>query len=679
MPYNLAIPGQVTEFQLRAIEAVATLVPEQGVAVEIGSLFGRSSVAWAKSVPASAVLHCIDPWVGNQGVRPMEQRHGITYGLEQFKAYTQDCPNIVPHQGYSPRDVQDWSRSIDLFYEDSVHQNPTLQENLDFWTQHLKPTGVACGDDFRPRFPDVMNGARVLADRLGRELITIDNFWCLLPAEDLVPTVGAVRDRLLALQSEAQTQALSNPFAHTFVVRDKPSALRQGEPLHLELHLCNDGPLPWLDAAGAPLSASVSIRLTPTETERPCAIPAAATWVLAPDIPVTETLRVPTNELAIDTWTLTLSLVLIGTDGTLHRLLEPTELWTLKILAGDPEIAVLPKAYQVTWEDQFADYQMIDRVDVHAAYRMLLGRPPEGGQDRVDRHLAAAKDLSGLRQRFMASPEFGKANFRLLAPAIIGRAAAAFTPQEIETTAPPAALARLLDHVQRVWSGLGEVEPHFSVLSTPQFKPHNLPDNEAAFYATGKAEVTHLLDRLRAMGVPPVPESHAVEFGCGVGRVTRFLADAFTQVTAFDISQPHLQLARQYLDHDAVRNVTLRRVDDIAGLEVPEHDVFYSKLVFQHNPPPVIRILLEKLLSHLRPGGVAVFQLVTAIDGYRFSTERYLANMDQLQGQELHAFPQSEVFRVCSSRGLLPVDVSRDTSVTGFDKVSHLFTVKRES
>src|SRR5262245_33735795 len=102
MPYDLTIPGQVTEFQLRAIEAVATLVPPQGIVVEIGSLFGRSSYAWAASVPASATVYCIDPWEKNEGVRPMEARYGIQYGIEQFKKYTRACNNIIPLQGYSP-------------------------------------------------------------------------------------------------------------------------------------------------------------------------------------------------------------------------------------------------------------------------------------------------------------------------------------------------------------------------------------------------------------------------------------------------------------------------------------------------------------------------------------------------------------------------------------------------
>lgn len=62
MPYNLRIPGQFTERELWAIEALAKLVPPGGVVVEVGSFLGMSSYAWAKSVDPSVTVYCIDAW-----------------------------------------------------------------------------------------------------------------------------------------------------------------------------------------------------------------------------------------------------------------------------------------------------------------------------------------------------------------------------------------------------------------------------------------------------------------------------------------------------------------------------------------------------------------------------------------------------------------------------------------
>ena len=202
MPYNLDIPGQVSEAELRSIEAVASLVPPNGLVVEVGSLFGRSSWAWAKSIDQTAEVVCIDPWAKNAGIRPMEEQLGIKYNLETFKKYTNDCNNIRTIQGYSPANFLDWNEQIDAYYDDAVHNDPIFSENLEFWSGHLKPSGILCGDDFRPRFPDIINGAERFASSMGRELIVVDFFWCLLPAIDLVPAAHHVADRLHAIAAE---------------------------------------------------------------------------------------------------------------------------------------------------------------------------------------------------------------------------------------------------------------------------------------------------------------------------------------------------------------------------------------------------------------------------------------------------------------------------------------------
>lgn len=239
MPYNPKIPGQVNSYQLRAIEIVAGLVPENGKMVEVGSLFGASSWCWSKSVDPSATVFCIDPWEGNEGVRPIEKRLGITYGLDQFKKYTADCPNIVPKQGYSPRDFQDWDEPIDLYYEDAVHTDPILSQNLEFWVSHLKPDGIVCGDDYRNRFPDVRRGAERLSRSLGRELIRVENFWCLLPNRNGDTALDAARDALLALahQYEREMRELG-PHA-------KASLVPADRGLGLKAEVTLGGILPW--------------------------------------------------------------------------------------------------------------------------------------------------------------------------------------------------------------------------------------------------------------------------------------------------------------------------------------------------------------------------------------------------------------------------------------------------
>ncbi|MEO1147902.1 MAG: class I SAM-dependent methyltransferase, partial [Cyanobacteria bacterium J06638_22] len=247
MPYDLDIPGQVSEFELRAIELVASLVPQDGCIVEVGSLFGRSSWAWAKSVDPSVTVYCVDPWRKNAGIRPMEERFGITYGIEEFRKNTADCDNIEPLQGYSPHDFADWHQPIDLYYDDAVHQDPGFSDNLEFWASHLKPHGILCGDDFRPRFPDICNGVQKYAEKLERELITVDFFWCLLPGDQEDDGAKEVANKLRALASEKiRVETSRSPQIAVHILSDVRAEVGQ-RSARLPVRLTNLRRTPWPD------------------------------------------------------------------------------------------------------------------------------------------------------------------------------------------------------------------------------------------------------------------------------------------------------------------------------------------------------------------------------------------------------------------------------------------------
>lgn len=250
MSENQPIPGQLSYWQIDAIKAVAPLVPKGGKMVEVGSLFGLSSSTWAKHVDPSVAVYCVDPWQGNSGVQAIEERYGIKYSIEQFRKFTADLPNIVPKQGYSPRDFLDWSEKIDLYYEDAVHTDPILAANLDFWTSHLAQGGIICGDDYRPRFPDVRRGAERLAEQFGRELLTVENFWCLLPPSEQGGAVDLVRTKLIDLSERYRAETISLGVQARVVIGSATlePARRQ---LIVDLSIEQQGLLAWPEAAVA--------------------------------------------------------------------------------------------------------------------------------------------------------------------------------------------------------------------------------------------------------------------------------------------------------------------------------------------------------------------------------------------------------------------------------------------
>jgi len=90
--------------------------------------------------------------------------------------------------------------------------------------------------------------------------------------------------------------------------------------------------------------------------------------------------------------------------------------------------------------------------------------------------------------------------------------------------------------------------------------------------------------------------------------------------------------------------------------------VLFSYLVFQHNPPPLGARMLRALLDRLEAGGYCLVQVATYLDGYEFSTDRYLARAPagEIEG---HVLPQRTVFRIFREAGVEVIEACEDDSI----------------
>lgn len=106
------------------------------------------------------------------------------------------------------------------------------------------------------------------------------------------------------------------------------------------------------------------------------------------------------------------------------------------------------------------------------------------------------------------------------------------------------------------------------------------------------------------------PEDHVVEIGCGVGRITRELANRCAIVDALDVSESMLDLARQHNAEMANVQWLLGDGSSLAGIADSSADVCFSHVVFQHIPYPAITYgYVSEMGRVLRGGGWAVFQV----------------------------------------------------------------------
>jgi SAM-dependent methyltransferase len=140
------------------------------------------------------------------------------------------------------------------------------------------------------------------------------------------------------------------------------------------------------------------------------------------------------------------------------------------------------------------------------------------------------------------------------------------------------------------------------------------------------------------------------------------LVEAFGQVIAADVSASHLDLARKHVAGSMAGNVRFVLVEDGSFGMTGGYDLWFSRLVLQHNPPPVIAMIMRQALACLAPGGVAVFQVPTYAAGYSFGLAAYLRGLPAAGEIEMHVLPQPIVFGIVRQAECDVVEVLTDTA-----------------
>lgn len=152
------------------------------------------------------------------------------------------------------------------------------------------------------------------------------------------------------------------------------------------------------------------------------------------------------------------------------------------------------------------------------------------------------------------------------------------------------------------WEAWGKTDPYYGVVSHDQFHKGAIEENRSEFFETGQLRIADSLQRLeRHFG--PIKRRRALDFGCGVGRLTIPLARAFDDVVGLDISPSMLAEAEANAQTSSVHNVVFAPSDDRLSNAPGDFDLVYSYIVLQHIPVVRGMRILENLLDKVRPGG----------------------------------------------------------------------------
>lgn len=174
------------------------------------------------------------------------------------------------------------------------------------------------------------------------------------------------------------------------------------------------------------------------------------------------------------------------------------------------------------------------------------------------------------------------------------------------TNNPSAEAADALGRLQNVWESHAKDDALWAIASSPQRKDGKW--DVAEFFTTGVIEIDRLLATLASNDIA-FDSAAALDFGCGVGRLSQALAPHFQSVCGVDISPTMIAMANRLNQHPDKCRFVINAEQDLALFRDESFSFTYSNMVLQHIPPDLTRKYLVEFGRVLKPDGLLIFQL----------------------------------------------------------------------
>jgi SAM-dependent methyltransferase len=248
-----------------------------------------------------------------------------------------------------------------------------------------------------------------------------------------------------------------------------------------------------------------------------------------------------------------------------------------------------------------------------------------------------------------------------------------------------------LKRLRRQWDVLGKTDPFWAVLTADDKRGRRW--NVEEFFATGEREIDDVLTYVESLGVE-LDRRRALDFGCGLGRLTQALADRFEAVWGVDIAPSMVEQAERYDRHPGICRFCVNARPDLKMFESGSFGFVYSKIVLQHIEPRYQRAYIREFVRVLAPGGVLVFQVpserihrqsgpwerlkptIKSITPGPLLSAYRMVRWGRGSNMEMWGMPKGDVISLLEEEGAMMLDVRADSS-SGEDWAGFRYTVTR--
>lgn len=230
-----------------------------------------------------------------------------------------------------------------------------------------------------------------------------------------------------------------------------------------------------------------------------------------------------------------------------------------------------------------------------------------------------------------------------------------------------------LGFLQENWEKFGKSDPLWAVLTYPDKKGGKWKIDE--FFKTGDEEIRRLMAEV---GHHVKTRGRALDFGCGVGRLTQALAQFFQEVIGVDIAPEMIRLANENNRHPKTCHFVLNETDNLKRFPNDHFDFIYSNITFQHMRARYTKGYLEEFLRILKPRGLAVFQLpshLTTSSPMKKLKQHLRAHVPTpiikwwTRGEpwiDMNAIPKDKVIHFLANHGAKVLEVAKNNNASDY-------------
>jgi SAM-dependent methyltransferase len=229
-----------------------------------------------------------------------------------------------------------------------------------------------------------------------------------------------------------------------------------------------------------------------------------------------------------------------------------------------------------------------------------------------------------------------------------------------------------LSEVQQYWDRQAHADPMWAILTEPTKTGGRWDAGE--FFATGVREVGAFMEQAAACG-RPVGRRSALDFGCGLGRLSQALAEYFDEIHGVDISPKMIELARAHNRKGARVEYLCNPAGDLSHFENGSIDMVLSWITLQHMRPRYARRYIQEFLRVLAPGGLLLFQYPSKPISLGSRLARWRALLSRPRPMYMNGMDRKAVVELLERAGAQVLKVQQDDdAIPGYRSLCYSVT-----